>query len=354
MKKIVILAALTLPLLVWYFQASDSDESLVSAEASGEENNQQSSGQNTAARLGDVVSGEAVVKTSPQNTVAAPEPTEQAAEREPLLDQWREELSSSGNAEDLLVVATLERDPDAYEALLFEALLLDPQNTLVNFMVIEHCLSSPNSTQCGPHVFDVLDDLDSNNGMVRDFKAIQTYRDGDVDTALVSLGEALSTKVADDYQWQHMAAVGEALSQRGQNRNGDFVKAVFQATAARSGERMSEMMRMCQEQSSNAMWRDICFGRGLALSKTGLSMSSQMLGYSMVVNSSASSEGLRDHYMDQMIDKGREYHKLTKALKLDLSNPDWQMSGQQWQHYVSIYANSGELEALKYLSSIGN
>ncbi|SMF60901.1 hypothetical protein SAMN02745866_03899 [Alteromonadaceae bacterium Bs31] len=338
---------IALPIIAWLLFADNSVQKIVTEPATAE--------QAKPAELGQKKPPIALPQ-SDQNIHTKSEPAElqqSSVKPEPrvsLIEQWREEMLSSGSAEDLLVLASLEGDEDLREQLLFEALMLDPQNTLVNFMVIEHCLAKPNSTHCGPHVFDVLAEMDGNNGLVRDFKAVQAYRDGDVDAALVSLGESLSTKVADDYQWQHISAVGDALTERGAERDGKFIEEVLSATSARKSERMSEMMRMCQEQMSNSLWRDICFGRGLALSRTGLSMTTQMLGHSMVVHSSAGSEDLRKHYMNQMLGKSNEYHSLSNSLSdRVVNNENWKLSDQQWQEYLSTYSERGEMEALKYL-----
>jgi len=276
---------------------------------------------------------------------------EQAPDDE--LETLREDLASSSDAGDLLVAASLEGDEEKREALLFEALMLDPYNALVNFMVIEHCLITPNSSQCGPHVFDVLESLDANNGAVSDLQAIQAYRNGDVDSALEALSQATSAKVTDDYRWQHIAAIGDSLEKRGMEKDGEFFIKTQRLSAQRSGERMMAMIRMCNEQNTNAQWRDACMGRGVSMSSNALSQSSQMLGYGLAAHSGQSEEPFSQHYRSEMEGKSRYYYSLLQNVASTVDNSEgWHLTDQQWQDYLNVYANKGETAALEYVLHI--
>lgn len=350
-RSVITLVVLMVAAAGWYFIAADPASDPQSS-PSGPASNQQASTPVSPFMGGEPVAAGALAASSASSATPAPvvEKKQQPSPFKQALEDWRQRLVTSGSVEDLMVAATLAAGVESREQLLFEALQLDPDNPLLNYMVIEHCLNAPASSQCGPEIFDALEIMDRNNGAVRDFKAIQAYRDGDVDGALQALYEATSTGVTDDYQWQTMAAVGDSLSRRGIPRNGDYMLEVISVAASSSGKRLAELSRICSEQQTNDQWRAACLGRGTVMSRNGLSLGSELFGYGLAMASATDTQAFLDEHQEWMNGQRAQFRDLSTRFKETvLANDNWQLSDQQWQTYLEIFASDGELAAFKYL-----
>jgi hypothetical protein len=267
-----------------------------------------------------------------------------------ILDDWRKAIATSDSAEELLVAATLEADADKRETLLLEALRLDPYNPLINFMVAEHCLGAVNSTQCSPELFDVLESLDGDNGAVHDLKAIQAYRNGDIDGAAQSLMAASSSTITDAYEWQHMAAVAESLGSLGLERDAHFLKSVNDYADKRSGERKAILMSMCEQQRTSESWQQQCADRGKSMMENELSLDGRFFGFGLAVAASDNPEVFQQDYLKTL---EMESQQMAHFISEVNARPDFSMNETQWSEYLAVYGKEGEKAAMGYLAELG-
>ncbi|WP_185234701.1 hypothetical protein [Teredinibacter franksiae] len=253
------------------------------------------------------------------------------------------------SAEEFLLNISLEDDIEKRQALLFEALLLDPYNPLLNFLVIEHCLGYINSSQCGPEIFNALELLDAENAAVKDLKAVHAYQNGDVDGALEALKESLDMEVTDDYRWQRMDGISQVLSERGEIKDAAFIQKVLRLSSTREGLRFDGLNTMCREQQTNSDWRQLCLQRGTAMSKNSLSQNSKYVGYAIAASLSDNPEAEKNiiaglnNQSEYIQGLNKQFDDITER------NPDWQFSDREWEGYLRVYARDGEISATSYL-----
>lgn len=272
----------------------------------------------------------------------------------PVDSTIKDNLAASQNPEDRLAAAMLEIDSGKRESLLFGALSQDPSNPLLNYLVVEHCLTHPSASQCGSYVLeDNLKQLDIRNGVVDDLSAIQSYQNGNLDNALNSLKAAGRDKLSDDYRWQKMEVLDDAFLRQGEERTAGFVQKVVQLSESTQSRRMPELIRMCQDQRSDPTWQEACVARGVSLSQHSLSFGGKMFGYGLAMASGDQPKQLVDTYEQSLQKESRKLLEMKQVYAHRVrSDNDWRLSDEQWQRYLSIYADSGELAALTYLVGV--
>lgn len=266
----------------------------------------------------------------------------------------KDNLALSQNPEDRLAAAMLEIDSNKRESLLFSALSQDPSNALLNYLVVEHCLTYPSASACGSYALeDNLKQLDIRNGVVDDLSAIQRYRNGNLEGALDSLKAAGRDKLSDDYRWQKMQALDDAFLRQGEERTAGFVQKVVQLSEATQSRRMPELIHMCQDQRSDPLWQEACVARGVSLSQHSLSVGGKMFGYGLAMASGEQPQQMVDTFGQSLQKETRKLQEMEQVYAHRVrSDADWRLSDEQWQHYLTVYADAGELAALTYLVSI--
>lgn len=297
---------------------------------------------------------EALVASQPatiQTPDNSPKPTSPGVTQEA---NWREALRGSDNPTDMLLLALQEGDVLQREALLGQALALDPYNPLLNYAVLEHCTAEMTSALCGPEYLDVLAALDANNGVVADFSAINAYRNGDFSGALASLNHASDAEFSDSFRWQHMSLLGDALIRQGRPIDAGLVTTAMSESLASSGARLGALFQMCQDQRTDSVWQDACAQRGLALSQSGKSWTSQDFGYGMAMSVVDHPDQLHQQLAELRVPQMQANQALSRELERQFDRKDWQLSQRQWHRFIDTYAQEGEQAALRFLvNSVG-
>ncbi|TVZ37440.1 hypothetical protein P886_1781 [Alteromonadaceae bacterium 2753L.S.0a.02] len=288
---------------------------------------------------------------SKQNAGPGPEPA--LSPFAEALRRWRENIASSDNPVDQIVNAVLEQDSARQEELLYNALLLDPYNTLLNYTVLEHCLENSSSTLCGPEYLDMLQQVDGDNAVIQDFKALDAYRNGDYQTALRELAQANNARLTDMYRWQRLNMIADSLTRQGMPKDGEFFAEVLKDSRMHGGPRMAAMYQMCQDQRSDPNWQGTCLGRGLTMSRNAASAVSQDFGYGLAMSIVDDPNKLHNEIALEHQQRRNTYSGLQREMERVIADPQWRISDQQWQQFIEIYSQQGEQAALSYLLQSG-
>lgn len=332
MKRWIFALTITSLVCVWQahkrWQAAHSPEPDVSSAVS------QANSANTVSRAPTIAAGERL------------EPVTAAPASRLTVDDWRAGLARSSHVQDIVLAAALSLDREEKEALLLDALSLDPDNLLLNHQLMEHCLyHRQQSTLCSIDAAARLEQLDPDNGIATIARALQEAELDQNSEALALLQKAADKPQMDDYSGRYLLELGESMVEAGMARDRQYLEAVFGYLSALPSTRDYALLRLCERQREKPDWRTTCHQLGRVLTATLPDSQLHFAGGQLL---SATAD-------DDAMDAGIQHANAQLAmLATDQSeavlawfeaHPNWHMSDRQWQGFIDTYQREGNLAA---------
>lgn len=274
-----------------------------------------------------------------------------------LTGQWLTAIEGSYRVNDLMLKAAVLRDQYESEALLNEAYNRYPSNTVLNYQILQFCLSHKSSTLCTLPVVDTLLKVDGDNMHTMVGVALFQYNFGNPDAALELLVKAMDTSSAEDYLVRYLEVVDESFAQHEFVRDSDSFSEYFGIMPFARFNTYTEIFSMCDIQavSGNSRWSRACSNIGKVMVERSALLVDQRFGLSIQMKYSGLSEDEIKTYREPIDKKYEEDSKtfanLTKRIYSPRESKE-KISDDEWETVLDTYRQEGEWAALLYLEQI--
>jgi len=200
------------------------------------------------------------------------DPEKARAEYQQTINDLRDLLAKSPDAEHLHAAALLERDPARRIAILGRALVPGHSDAFLAWTAVNSCTRVKEPANCPLEAWEArLLALDSQNSEAWMLSATLRWRAGDVDAALRALRRAAASPESRVY-WPEMLAIVERASAVGGHSFIEGLSYAFGA-AAMNGPDVGSAVRMCRAQSSSHReWAHACLAYGERVERQGRTM----------------------------------------------------------------------------------
>lgn len=283
-----------------------------------------------------------------------------AGEAETNLDHfsaWKEAIRNSRRGNDLLLAALFSANDEEREVVLHEAYSQDPKNVLLNYQILQFCLTVPISTLCSLPIVDTLLRHDGDNLHTLIVVSAFQYELGDVDSAFASLSSVQNAGGAEDYTIRYREALDESNRFHGYDRNFEILVSNIGIEAAIGVPHLVSIMSMCDKQIERGLtqWRYTCSTYGNALVEKGSSLFDQQMGLAIQRKYSGLSNEEIGSFRDPRKDKLDADMSTMNELAAQFGAEEFAskvISDEQWQSYLTTYRLEGEMAAIIYLVQV--
>jgi len=270
---------------------------------------------------------------------------------------WTEAIRNSRRGNDLLLAALFSVNDEEREGVLHDAYSQDPENVLLNYQILQFCLSVPLSTLCSLPIVDTLLQNDGDNLHTLIIVSVFQYELGDVDSAFVSLSSVQDARRVEDYTIRYREALDESNRFHGYDRSFATLTSIIGVESAIAVPHLRSIMSMCDEQVERGVsqWRSTCSAYGKTLAEKGSSLFDQRIGLAIQLQYSGLSKEEISNFRDPRKEKLNADIGTMRDLTSQLRAMDGEnkiISDAQWETYLTIYRLEGEMAAILYLHQL--
>jgi hypothetical protein len=263
-------------------------------------------------------------------------------------DRWLMQLQNSTAAVDQIAKAIYEKDAKKNLVTLKALLETEPQNSLVNYLLIQVCLSQADAAECSKNSLATLRTFESDNGVVRDLQFLNAYKKGDLSQALSAFSEANHSPYTDDFTFAKFSALAQSMEKFGIKRDLHMIANVEGVLAAGLANHLNSVASICNEKQSQAEWKDACFTRGQSLAERGRDGYSKIMGINFM---KSFGEKANPAFIKMREQFKTEWNSAAQNNSLweTMMAKGWSPSDLQWQEFTVRYETQGESVAKRYL-----
>jgi len=272
------------------------------------------------------------------------------------LSAWEKEsaeiarrLSTSEDAEHLVVAAMLERPKDAQRAfeLLVRASTLAPENPLVTWNLLQVC--SRTGDVCAGRLNDIENQAiaaDAGNAALWASMASIRQRRGDDDLALNALRMAAGAPEYNAYFGEHLLLYDRALAAAADRSSMYRIAAAWGYAAAASGAEIRVLADCSEQAESSILWRDYCRQLGETMARHGRTYLHTSVGLSLQSNMYGIAGGTQQQQrIDERHAKLRQsIGRLSQGDIVEIMSRDESLV----RAYTDVFISSGELAAVNF------
>ena len=262
------------------------------------------------------------------------------------------ELKNSPYASDN-ALAALRTDTFAErEELLLLAYAKEPNNVLVNYLMLKRCARDQTSTLCGLPVIDTLLQEDGDNQSTMTDAAILAFNLGDATKALSLLQKAAAATKNDDFYKRILESSDDALARQNLDRN--FMNQVRSNIVATANGYTSyeKLLPICKQQApSSPAWMSACKEIGSSLAK----YATNDLDHRTALILEATYSGLSEREIAQALDSVNKIlaeeavQSPPLMARLTEEQRTKTISDEAWEQYLAVYSSQGLNAAREYL-----
>ncbi|MDO3382023.1 hypothetical protein [Gilvimarinus algae] len=280
-------------------------------------------------------------------------PEAPANAKEPLIAY----LEPSADPEDQLLLLAIRGPSGASVRQLRELLAYTSRRAMVLYLIAQaEQDGQPLATE---QELAALKVADPNNALVDDLLAERAYRKGNAEQALHHLQNAADAPANRSYLVETLEMLGSALLRRnGYLTAGDFAEIMGYASAYPISH-LHEISQLCRDNSGARDWRQTCAARGKALVSHGETLLDTAVGAELAATY-AEGWGSGEQGSESQVAPWTQYSQQAQSTLLNLgqqleekmSRSGVVLNSQDWQGYIEVYKEQGEVAALAYLVSL--
>ena len=187
------------------------------------------------------------------------------------------------------------------------------------------------------------------NAVVDDLLSQRAYQQGDITQALYHLQQGAKRNVNSSYQLEYLTLTGGAyLRRNGYLTIADFT-AITGIAAAYPASNLGFVTRSCAKYASDANWANACAQRGQGMFEYGETTLDRAVGARLALAYMEGDTGPYQNYSD-----GVQEALIALGSELDrrMADSAGVIDGSAWNRYLQLYAEHGEIIALRYLVSL--
>jgi hypothetical protein len=264
---------------------------------------------------------------------------------------WLAQLQTSTATVDQIAKVIYEKDAEKNLVALKALLETDPQNSLVNYLLIQACLSQVDVTQCSKDSSLSLRTFESDNGVVRDLEFLSAYQKGDLSQALSALNEANHSPYSNDFTHAKFSALAQSMEKCGLKRDLQMVANIESVLAAGLANHLNSLASVCKENQAQPEWKDACYARGQSLAERGRDGYSKMMGLSLMKSFGEASDPAYLKLHNQFKEDLRAANQNSLLWKT-MAAKGWAPNDLQWKEFLTLYETQGDSVAKQYLERV--
>ena len=241
-------------------------------------------------------------------------------------------------------------DSDLKQHYLLQAYALKPNDLLVNYHLLLLCVQLPNSGLCGLPFVDTLLALDGENLATLISVALYYADLGDYSQALHYLDLAAKGTLPEDYVLRHLRAMDASFQRQGIARSFQSLAEYFEVAVASSITDYRKLVQLCDLSQASAKTQQLCAAVGTQLQHHSKSALDQLVGGAVNLrygNLAPAEYNLQS--LQQQAKASRDQQALEGLEELFENSAQLQLDNHQWQEYLALYKNAGEVTATEFL-----
>jgi len=271
--------------------------------------------------------------------------------------EWQKGLSASEYPSDLVIASFI---PAPHQRgygtrLLLNAHSKSPNSPLVNHQIMEHCSGNFDSALCDIPAIETLLKIDVGNGYIYFKQAPFLFANGNTEAALEALRQLGAAERIDGLLWRYLNALDESQSRFGIERSSITFAGVFGLAILGSHSSLANFTNMCDSQIGigDADWLNACLDASQAMMQRGRSEIIRSLGSTSLVRFSGGSDEeilnasrLVTEEMSELIRVRSSFTKdMTRKAILTIIFGMGKINDSQWQEYLEVWSEKGEIAA---------
>lgn len=262
-------------------------------------------------------------------------------------------LNTSTDTNDIAIKSLLpEYSHEEMEVLLMAAYSQEPENVLVNYLMLKVCVRQPSSALCGFPTIDTLELVDGNNQNTMTDAAILAYQFGDAETALSLITRATTATDREDFYKRILETTANSMTSQGQIRSYETLISVHTLAAANGYTNYDKLLSICGEQAPGSVaWSAECRQLGASLTEHATNMQDRRIGMLLEARYSGESEEsirLALELLNQEL-LAEERESLSLMSQLTGEQIKRHIDDAAWQRYLEIYQSQGHNQARNFL-----
>lgn len=289
--------------------------------------------------------------TQASSNVAAVSSLEVNQQSNEQFNLWLAQLQTSTAPVDQIAKAIYEKDAEKNLVALKALLETDPQNSLVNYLLIQACLSQTDATLCNKDSSLSLRTFESDNGVVRDLEFLSSYQKGDLSQALSALNEANHSPYTNDFTHAKFSALAQSMEKFGIKRDLHMIVSIEGVLATGLANHLNSVASICKEKQNQPEWKEACFARGQSLAERGRDGYSKVMGINFMKSFGEESDPAYIKMREQFKAEGSAAIQ-NNSLWETMMAKGWAPNDVQWQEFLVRYETQSESVAKRYLENV--
>lgn len=187
------------------------------------------------------------------------------------------------------------------------------------------------------------------NAVVDDLLAQRAYDNGDTEQALYHLQQGGGATASNSYQIKYLDLIGKVYLDRNGYLTAEDFADIVGLSAAYTVPNLFFLTQACRENANQTAWVKACGARAGTLFDYGETALDRAVGARLAIEYLPGEVAIYNDYSEQ-----RQAALITLEAELEekLTTSGTMIAPQAWRNYLTIYAEQGEVAAMRYLVSL--